>query len=274
MYAGPLENVDWDAMWAQKMSLTSFAGDGVKYWNARAKDFTDTPKADRYVDEMLNRMDLSTECSVLDIGCGTGAMAIPIAKKVQRVTALDISPVMLDKLKTRIASDGLDNIRILNADWPRVKIGIDIHPHDIVLASRSLPMGDLRQSLAKMDASAKRLCYLTWIVGGDQILSEACRILRVEYHPFPDYIIMCNMLYSMGIHANVEIFDVLGRRKFKDLDEAASELVRGHCIENDRVRERLKALAQSELTCEGGCYYRDITMKWALIWWRKGQHKP
>jgi SAM-dependent methyltransferase len=268
-YNGPIDQIDWDAIWEHQMSLTSFAGTGVEYWNARAKEFPNISKADRYVDEMLHRMELSPKFSVLDVGCGTGAMAIPMAKKVSQVTALDASPAMLDILKTNIASAEIKNIRLVNADWPKTKIGIDIKPHDVVLASRCIPMGNLRQSLVNMDRVAKRLCYLTWITGGDESRAKACRILGMEYHPFPDHIIIFNMLYGMGIHANVEIFDVRNIRRFQSVDDAVRELVRGQHVEIEQHRKSLEALVREEFPCENGCYCKDTTMKWALIWWRK-----
>lgn len=46
---------------------------------------------------------------VLDIGCGTGALAGMCAERGARVTGIDISPQMLDVARTRIETDALDD---------------------------------------------------------------------------------------------------------------------------------------------------------------------
>jgi len=47
---------------------------------------------------------------VVDVGCGTGLLALELADRVERVWAIDISPSMIDYLSTKAASAHLDNI--------------------------------------------------------------------------------------------------------------------------------------------------------------------
>ncbi len=66
----------------------------------------------------LFRLDLKPGMRVLDAGCGTGRLAIPIAKGVGPeggVTAVDIQPGMLEIAKKRAKAANLDNIRFLQA---------------------------------------------------------------------------------------------------------------------------------------------------------------
>lgn len=46
--------------------------------------------------------------SVLDIGCGTGALAIRLARKGVHVTGIDVSPSMLAQASDRIRAGGLE----------------------------------------------------------------------------------------------------------------------------------------------------------------------
>lgn len=46
---------------------------------------------------------------VLDVGCGTGALAILLAHKVNHVTGIDISPPMLSVAAQRLKEEGLDS---------------------------------------------------------------------------------------------------------------------------------------------------------------------
>lgn len=268
MYDGPIDGIDWDAIWDRQMKATSFAGHGVEYWNARARRLPSGSRQDQYVQHMLRRMEVSPESTVLDVGCGAGALTIPLARTARSVTAVDHSPAVLEVLAESLAAEGIGNVSIMNGDWPKLKVGVDVGIHDVVLASRCLPMGDLRGSLTRMHQASRGLCYLTWIVGGSELQAKACQILGRPYHPFPDYTIIYNMLRSMDVCANVEILETHGRRRFEDLDQAISEAVRGHEVEDVQNRERLKAFLSGELSQEDGHFFHDFAMRWALIWWR------
>jgi SAM-dependent methyltransferase len=45
---------------------------------------------------------------VLDVGAGTGSLSLPLARLGYQVTALDLSPGMLGRLRSRAADEGLD----------------------------------------------------------------------------------------------------------------------------------------------------------------------
>jgi len=47
-------------------------------------------------------------CRILEVGAGTGALSLPLARLGHRVTALDISPRMLDRLRAKAAEERLE----------------------------------------------------------------------------------------------------------------------------------------------------------------------
>lgn len=55
--------------------------------------------------------DVSTATSV-DIGAGTGAIAVPLAAQMRRVVAVDVSRSMLGALEVAAAHQGIDNIDV------------------------------------------------------------------------------------------------------------------------------------------------------------------
>jgi len=55
--------------------------------------------------------------SVLDVGCGSGMYTLRLAREAERVTAVDISGVMLDILRQDAAALGVDNIDYVHSDW-------------------------------------------------------------------------------------------------------------------------------------------------------------
>jgi phosphatidylethanolamine/phosphatidyl-N-methylethanolamine N-methyltransferase len=63
----------------------------------------------------ISRMALAPGDRVLEVGAGTGLNALLYPPDCQ-VTAIDLSPTMLEKARERIARHGLRNIRLLEAD--------------------------------------------------------------------------------------------------------------------------------------------------------------
>jgi ubiquinone/menaquinone biosynthesis C-methylase UbiE len=67
---------------------------------------------------LLDRAGVELGMHVLDAGCGPGRLTLPAAVRVGpagRVVALDIQPAMLEKLKSRLATQGLTNVEPLLA---------------------------------------------------------------------------------------------------------------------------------------------------------------
>lgn len=58
----------------------------------------------------ISKIELNPEYTVLDIGAGTGRLAIPIAKTVKMVTAIDPSKGMLSYLRENMEKEGVENI--------------------------------------------------------------------------------------------------------------------------------------------------------------------
>ena len=54
----------------------------------------------------------------LDIGCGGGRYALPLARRVRHLTAVDPSPAMLDVLRAGLAAHAIGNVEIIEGRWP------------------------------------------------------------------------------------------------------------------------------------------------------------
>jgi SAM-dependent methyltransferase len=68
---------------------------------------------------LLDRLHLSDGEHVLEIGCGTGAVTLPLAQAVGergRVVAVDLSEPMLSVARRRVAESGLRNVTLLLGD--------------------------------------------------------------------------------------------------------------------------------------------------------------
>jgi SAM-dependent methyltransferase len=68
---------------------------------------------------LLARLGLAGGESVLEIGCGTGALTLPLAAAVGehgRVVAVDISEPMLGSARQKVGEQGLRNVTLLSGD--------------------------------------------------------------------------------------------------------------------------------------------------------------
>jgi len=61
-------------------------------------------------EEVLEKLNLNNGMIVADFGCGSGGWAIPLAKKVKWVFAIDIQPEPLSALRSRMKMEKVFNI--------------------------------------------------------------------------------------------------------------------------------------------------------------------
>ena len=79
----------------------------------------DNPFAGTYQSDVIVRhLHLQSGMAVLDLGCGPGRLAVPVAKEVGpqgRVVAMDIQPGMLRRAQEKARAANVTNIRFLEA---------------------------------------------------------------------------------------------------------------------------------------------------------------
>ena len=64
---------------------------------------------------LLQTLGLDGASTVLDLGAGTGQFALAVAPVCRRTIAVDVSPVMLARLRSRVAAAGLGNVECVEA---------------------------------------------------------------------------------------------------------------------------------------------------------------
>jgi ubiquinone/menaquinone biosynthesis C-methylase UbiE len=65
----------------------------------------------------LQARGLGEGATVVDLGAGTGQFTVAVAPTVERVVAVDVSPVMLEPLRAKVAARGLDNVEVVQAGF-------------------------------------------------------------------------------------------------------------------------------------------------------------
>ncbi|WP_020587660.1 class I SAM-dependent methyltransferase [Desulfobacter curvatus] len=150
---------------------------------------------------------------VLDIGCGTGMMALALAQKGALVTAMDFSPGMLDRFKANIPKDLNDRITLVQKDWHQLDIrqtGWE-KAFDLVVAFMS-PAVATPEAFSKMIQCAAKGCAIRGWAARRQ--PEVFKDLweMIMNRPLDDkpqsILYKINLLLSMGLYPDV-YFDVV-----------------------------------------------------------------
>ncbi|MBW3659874.1 MAG: class I SAM-dependent methyltransferase, partial [Actinobacteria bacterium] len=81
-------------------------------WDAIADDFDRhlTPRTLTFGQEIVSRLHLGPGVRVLDVGAGSGAVAIPAARTGADVVAVDIAPTMIERLAARARAEDLPTL--------------------------------------------------------------------------------------------------------------------------------------------------------------------
>lgn len=67
--------------------------------------------------EFLRSVGLDASWVVVDVGTGTGQFALAAARVCERVVAVDVSPVMLERLRRKIHDAKIDNVEVVAAGF-------------------------------------------------------------------------------------------------------------------------------------------------------------
>ena len=270
-----IKEIDWNGMWKEKQDKLiplSETSAQEERWDQLAGFYKLWSEHDEYPPKFLQRVQIQHEWSVLDIGCGAGAITIAAAIRAGRVTALDISARMLEILKDDAEKRRLGNIRYLHRSWESVKIGTDIKPHDVVITSRSIVRtGDLQKSLEKIDQAAIRYAYVTAWGGEERGFNVDFRqALGIETRNDPEDIYIYNILHSMGIHPNIEQITCRNNIQYQSPEVALQSYQILFNLSSDQGEIARRFLEDHLNRRKDGTYEVPETWtNWSLIWWKK-----
>lgn len=265
-------DIDWAELRDNALQKKGWRTKKAKDWDGKARSFASRNKSSLYVDLFLAHLPLEKEMSVLDIGSGPGTLAIPVAGKVRSVTAIDFSRTMLDTLEELAAKEGLNNIRTVHCAWEDDWQSRGILPHDIAIASRAMGVDDLAAALKKIDSHALQYVFLSDRIGPTPFEVGAFDAIGRPFAPGPDYIYTLNILYTLGIYANVQVLQLERDVTYESMDEAiASYSWMFNNITPQETAALERYLAGQTVSVDGRrlTVRRTSVPQWALIWWRK-----
>jgi len=257
------DDIDFNALYIKQKESTTFKMKSQAAWNKKAASMNQRVHNSIYNDEFLDLVNTSDCKSLLDVGCGVGNLSLKLAENLERVYALDYSKEMLKILEDNARQASIENITSFCNSW--YDDWADIPKADIVIASRSLEVKDMKAALEKLNNKALKRVYLSYKVGGTFVSQDILNAMQRQVIKKPDYIYVLNILYSMGINATVNFIRSEGRTQvYKDCEHFIESIVWSLGEITQDEKGRLEEYYESNVKNSAS----DIEfVKWALISW-------
>lgn len=264
------EDIDFNEIYKEQKEKSSFRSKSKEAWDKKAVSMNQRVHNSIYNEQFLKQINLDGIESLLDVGCGVGNLSLIFAKRLKEVYSLDYSTKMLEILEENAKKEKLSNIKTINKSW--YDEWNDVPNTDLVIASRSMEVKDMKEALLKLNEKANKSVAVTYKVGGSFVSSEILNVLGREIIKKPDYIYLVNILYSLGINASVNFIQSEGRNTIytsKDkFIESVSWSIDG--LTNDEVK-RLEKYYDS---LDGSKKQEKDFVSWAVISWEKESNLP
>jgi ubiquinone/menaquinone biosynthesis C-methylase UbiE len=257
------KDIDFAQMYIEHKKSTIFKGKDHKEWDKKSKELAPSMQKSIYVDEFIDKMDIDPNDVILDIGCGPGTLAIPLAKKVKQVIAIDFSKQMLEELEKYAKDEGVTNITTYHIGWEDDWSHL---PHiDIAVASRSMEVSDMQKALYKMSYIAKKGCYLTYKVGGSYVDMDIVNYIQKSIVKKPDYWYIPLILYAKNYLASIDYIATKGSIKSYTQESFISSLRWSFGSLSEQEEEKAKEYYELFIAGENK---QPQPFIWAYISWK------
>lgn len=272
--------MDWSAVWIDQMRRHNEMNGGMDcaaYWDVgeEARNYWKMVEQDgeEFVKVLFDQIEINSTFRVLDIGAGPGTLAIPFSNMAAHVTAVEPSDAMASVLRENLEERGIENVDCVQKKWEEVDLERDLKPpYDLVVASFSLGMTDIKRAIQKMMAVSFGRVYLAWFAGDtswDVQAREVSALLfgDVAYHPMPKSDVLFNVLYQMGVYPNVWVFPLRMHHRFPSFDDIVNYFGGQYRAETDDQRAKLRDYLSQVVERDGDSWtmmYHFLNM---MIWW-------
>jgi len=252
--------------WINSFSDFYFKKSGRKFGQADPSKACElTAEIDR-LKRFVNR-----DSTVLEVGAGTGRLAVPLAKEVRKLTAIEPARIYMDIIKDNAAREVASNMEFSEDLWADFLLQ---DKYDLVYSAWSEGVRD-PASLMKMHEASKGYCaleltagppYWEWDFYG-QIYPLA---LNEEYRSGGNYLNILTTLYEHGIYANLDTWQFERVTRYEWMEEALSHwkaLLTYYGDVTQEMEERLRRFYQSRMNPDGSYTY-PLKGFDCMIWWK------
>ncbi|MFR7670206.1 MAG: class I SAM-dependent methyltransferase [Collinsella sp.] len=164
---------------------------------------------------------LSPVRSVLDMGCGAGSIAIPLAQAGHSVIAADFPLPCWAHLMPALSTVGSRSITPLELAWDDdwYLVGPVAKAVDVAFASRSVTTTNLKGALAKLDRNGRRRCAVTMVANSSPRYDlHLMNAIGASVTCSNGFVYAFNILIQMGALPQVTYFESPRRDTFNTLE--------------------------------------------------------
>jgi len=153
-------------------------------------DFTQIAAFMRQSGEAIaGSLGIKPQMKVLDLGCGDGTTAVPLARLGAEVVGIDIAANLVEAGKKRAAAAGLRNLKFQEGDASNLE-GVADHSFDLTLtvfgamfASRPF---DVAKEMVRVSKPGGRIVMGNWIPNDPTFVSQVLKISSAFTPPPPE----------------------------------------------------------------------------------------
>lgn len=240
-----LTTTDWNAEW-KELQKQRRAADDPSYWDGRAHTFPTDTEVSPYAQRFLELARIKPDETVFDMGCGTGALSLPLGLAGHKVVAADFSSGMLARLQDVLDTCGVRTVFTKQMSWDEdwAAHGVRTGMVDVAVASRSIATADLRDSMLRLTDVARRRVCITLTTGSsprtDEHIMEA---IGLEDALCRDYLYAVNILAAEGLRPTLDYIESKRYDTFSSHEEALDVLTRmvdgaAGAVHSERERDR------------------------------------
>ena len=260
-----IDSIDFARMYKEHKKASTFKGKKAADWDEKAESMSKRVIDSPYTAEFVSKMNLEGCESLLDVGCGPGTIALALAPKMKKVCGMDFSTGMLECFLKNAKERNISSAKTVHRSWE--ESWDDAEEFDIVVASRSIEVKDLKDGLKKLNAKAKKAVYVTYKAGGSFVDEEILEFIGKDIVTRPDYVYVLLILREMGIYAKLDFIDTPGGSvsyESKDMFLSSLEWSVGGLEDG----QKLKAEEFYDKHISTGIF-KPKGFKWAFIYWEK-----
>jgi hypothetical protein len=219
MAVGVTGQTDWVAEWrrlVRERESVSHPHSDPRYWDRRARSFarTTSGRADQFLEVLAPH--LSPRKTLIDVGAGAGRYAVPLAQKLEWVTAVEPSEGMRAHLPP------LPNLTVIASAWEDA----DVAPADLVICSHVLyGVEDVVPFIEKMERSARDRVFVMLREGP---VPHQANILRdrISEQPLPRitrFSDLLMLLLQIGVYPDVKFISYPVVNRYPTFEDAVAD---------------------------------------------------
>jgi hypothetical protein len=209
-------SLDWEDHWKRVVEDRGGAAGShasTAYWDRRAPTFARSTRS--RVDEFLDVVGpyVSPRKTLIDAGAGAGRHAVPLAERMEWVTAVEPSEGM------RAQIPPCDNMTVIASSWEEAEVA----PADLVICCHVLyGVGDPVPFITKLERSALERVFVMLREGPmpHPAATIRARLAGGERPGVPQFSDLFMLLMQMGIAPDVRFIRYPVVNRYGDIDEA------------------------------------------------------